>query len=206
MIWCLVGNCNFQFHVAKVRLSQMNSHTSKSKWTSNWCWCFLHRFMLFSFTRLYLSWGHCGGRDTQRQINCPRLSLPPTSHLLKCATCKIRPCSVGQRDQRGDTGRGQFSLKFSHTDTCVAFSPPIPVCLSLNWPYLCLSNLSLHLFVSDYLSISLFLYQCRHRDVMDRGLHSNYSISLITLSQVGRPINALTQMDPDTLTANALDG
>lgn len=38
---------------------------------------------------------------------------------------------------------------------------------------------------------------------MDRGLHSNYSISLITLSQVGRPINALTQMDPATLTANA---
>lgn len=31
---------------------------------------------------------------------------------------------------------------------------------------------------------------------MDRGLHSNYSISLITLSQVGRPINALIQMDP----------
>lgn len=39
--------------------------------------------------------------------------------------------------------------------------------------------------------------------VMDRGIHSNYSISLITLSQVGQPINALIQMDPATLPANA---
>lgn len=108
---------------------------------------------------------------------------------------------------KGDEDRKPFSQPLARTHTHIqqpASSPYLyvyllidPICAYLICPP--------HLSVSNYLCIShwVFLYLSGHESVMDRSLHSNYSISLITLSQVGQAINALAQMDPATLTANA---
>lgn len=53
---------------------------------------------------------------------------PSLAHIDKCITCHIRPGTVGQKDQKGDTDRKQFnvtvSLRHKHTDTHTAPLPP----------------------------------------------------------------------------------
>lgn len=101
-----------------------------------------------------LLWESVGKRVEQRAAHlCPTTSplSPSLPHLVKCSTRQIRLCEVGQRG-RGDTDSTQFPPP--HTHTCTPLRHPISGYLSLNWPYLCLSNLSSHLSVSNYLSIS----------------------------------------------------
>lgn len=129
----------------------------------------------------------------QRAVHlCPTTSplSPSLPHLVKCSTRQIKLCKVGQR-RRGDT----FLLP--HTHIAHHFAIPYldiyllidPICAYLICP---------PIFQSQTISPSLFwspLYLSRHRPIMDRSLHRYYSISLITLSRFGRPINVLTQMD-----------
>lgn len=124
----------------------------------------------------------------------------------KCTTCQIGLCTVGQRDQKEtQTGSNLLSI-FHHAHRrkplfnlyLYVYLLIDPICAYLISPFIFLSQT-----ISPSLSLCLSLSGQTHRGVMDRDLHSIYSISLITLSLVGRPINALTQIDPATLTANA---
>lgn len=96
--------------------------------------------------------------------------------------------TVGQIEQKEDL----FSPPRSHMQTVLVPPPYLYVYLLIDpiGAYL----ISPSIFLSQAISPSLSIWA--DTGVMDRGLHSNYSISLITLSQVGRPINALIQMDP----------